>query len=280
MSARNTSVGGRGGTACGDGAACGGAGFVLVEVLVAIILLAVLIVPLATGMTSAIGRAATVREQTAALTAGTSDSPSGAAWDWGPMVASLVWESGPSAESPAWVGAVARVKVEGRGDPGLTVGLWMDGWFQGEWDVDEGGIVEVVAGELSAGLGLAAPGAELTVRVREPGRSWGPPWRALVPADGSSATPPTAVWHDPVPSDGALTGADNVVHVPALANPAVKISRADVPLEREPLGLPLSVPTLGEGVCDINLGDLPGGDLGGCVQSWHMEEERALDVYY
>ncbi len=70
------------------------------------------------------------------------------------------------------------------------------------------------------------------------------------------------------------------MHVPALANPAVRVSRADVPLERGPLGLLLSVPTLGDGVCDINLGELPGGDLGGRVQSWQMEEERALDVYY
>lgn len=280
MSARHTSLGGRNSTACGGGAICRGAGFILVEVLMAIVILAVLIVPLATGMTSAVRRAAMMREQTATLAACTSNSSSGAAWDWGPMVVSLAWESGPSADSPAWAGAVARVEVEGGENPGLTVGLWTDGWFQGEWEVGEGRVLKVVAGELSAELGSATPGAELTVRVREPGGSWGPPWRALVPADNSSTIPPTAVWHDPGPSDGVLTGTENVVHVPALANPAVQISCADVPLEREPLGLLLSVPTLGEGVCGINLSDLPEDDSGGCIQSWYMEEERALDVYY
>jgi len=234
-------------------------GFILVEVLVALVLLAVLIVPLATGMTSALDGARKVRDQAAALADGTARSATLPAWDWGPMVAALHWTAGPA----------ARIEVERGGDPEAVVGLWVDGWFLGEWRPDEYGVLEIPEEEWSTRVG-----AELMVRVRQSEGAWGPPWRSVVPAEEyEPAVPP--VGDGASEGDGATTGRETVVHVPGLANPAVHVLQTDVELEVDPLGLLFDLVPPGVGVYEVLL-----ADVAGASQSWSMEEGRALDLYF
>lgn len=232
-------------------------GFVLAEVLIAVVLLAVLIVPLATGMTAAADQASRVRAQAEGLPAVTSESATRAAWGWGPKVEGLRWASGPTAAIE--VGTVA--------DPESVVGVWTDGWFLGEWSLDGGHILELPAATWS---GLE--GAELTVRVRRVDGSWGPPWRSTIPGERFDSVPATDLGSDVVEGDGATTGGETVVHVPGLANPDVAILQTGTALHVDRLGLVFYLLPASIGISDIRLGDV--------VQSWRVEDGRALDLYF
>ncbi len=96
-------------------------GSILIEVVVAIVLLAILMVPLAGGILSAVGRADTVRQQAARLADALPGEAALQAWSWGSKVASAWWRPGPT----------LYVRPERSGDQLPTVGLWVDGWFLG-----------------------------------------------------------------------------------------------------------------------------------------------------
>jgi len=235
----------------------GDRGSVLVEVLAAMVLLTVLIVPLATGMTSAANGAGRVRDQAGGLADGTAESATVAGWDWGLSVSSLQWESGPA----------ARIKVDKPGGAETIVGLWLDGWFRGESTPGVDGVLEV---PVTIWSGLA--GCEVTVRVREPESDWGPPWRSMVPAEDYEPDPTRVAGQDPVAGDGAMTGTETVVHVPGLANPIVQVSDTGFVFEVDPLGLLFYLLPPSAGVCCVGLVDV--------AQSWRTEEGRALDLYF
>jgi hypothetical protein len=228
---------------------CGGS--ILIEVVVAIVILAILIVPLAGGMLSAADRATTVRQQTARV----ADTPAGGAalqaWGWGSKVARAWWRPGPT----------LFVRPGLSSDQVPTVGLWLDGWFLGEEDPDVDGVLS-----LDAATWSTYAGSELVLRARTPGGAWGPPWRLLVPGIEGLVS-------FPVPA-GVPTGAEGqlIAHAPAAGNPAFQLSWDQVCPKPGPLGLPLVLQTALAGPCGISL------DRSG--QSWGMELRRDLDVYF
>jgi hypothetical protein len=226
-------------------------GSILLEVVVAIILLAILVEPLTGGILLAVGRADAVRQQAARVADSVLDGQAVRAWTWGSEVASAWWRSGPT----------LFVRPERSENAVPTVGLWVDGWFLSEESLDGEGVLRV-----DAPTWWAYPGAELVMRVRTPDGAWGPPWRSLVPgADGVVSLSVSG-------GEVGRTEAQVVAHAPAAGNPGFQPSWAvDCP-GPGPLGLPLVLQ---------RVQSAPGGiSLDGSGQSWFMESERGLDVYF
>jgi len=236
---------------------CASDGATLLEVMVALVLLGMLIVPVALGVDSAVNRSTSVRAQANDLAAGFGSSGSGQAWKWGPALTGAVWRPGPALD------LTVKVPSEER----LVVGLWCDGWPLGEREVDPEGRLSVQASDLR---GLVD--GELVVRVREAEGTWCPVWRSLVP-DSTGAF--TLV--DPAPDTGDADLAPElppqlVIHAPAVANPSFELSSGCGETEAAYPGLTFRVPEC--------TGGRSWADLEGRVQSWLMEQGRALDVYF
>jgi hypothetical protein len=231
-------------------------GFVLIEVIAAVVLLGVLVAPLVTAMHSAVGRAAAVRALADESFQGSVSTGTEGAWQWGPKVVSVSWRSRPA----------LFLEIQTHGGTAQTVGLWLDGWFLGEWDAAGDGGVQLKAADLHA-----VNGQELVARTRESGGAWGPPWRSIVP-DAGEAPPSPKARPEAVVGDGAITGEESVGHVPVLANPPAGVSPADALLEKDPLGLQFILPASVGGRYDLS--------VDGLLQSWYAEAGRALDVYF
>ncbi len=233
----------------------GSAGLVLIEVLMAVVLLTVLVVPLVGGVLSAARAADGIREPGIDASGSEGGFKAGEAWEWGAAVSSAWWRPGPTLH----IQTEKLGGTEARGAEGLVAGLWAEGWFLGEWAPGDDGAIRVGAPALAAVIG-----GELLVRVRSSDGAWGPPWRLVVPlADGLS------VLSDSV---GSGMSGETVAHVPALANPALRPSWTAVPPEADPPGLPFLLPAASPGISAI--------DLDGRRQSWKAEEGRGLDVYF
>jgi hypothetical protein len=227
----------------------GNGGVVLIEVMMAVVLMALLIVPLWAGVLSAVGAAEAVRDGTGGPGDAAGDPEAHDAWEWGPAVTNAWWEPGP----------LLYAQTELEGEVRCVVGLWTDGWFVGEWDTSGNGHIELAA---SVWSGLT--GHEVTVRARREAGVWGTPWRVVVPmADGHAAVPESATDQD---------AACVVVHVPAHGNPKIGVSWADVSPNTDTIGLPITIPTPGLGIPEVGLDDRR--------QSWKTEATRDLDVYF
>jgi len=169
----------------------GDRGFVLMEVLGAVVLFAMLIGPLTTCLLASVDRVVKVCERAADLSSITAESASRLAWSWGPMVTSLRWTSGPCA-----VADIAGLTTsEG------VIGLWVDGWFLGEWSLNGDGPFGLPAATWS---GLE--GRELVARVRPIDGSWGPPWRSTVLPEGYEVVAVSPPHRPPVRGDGPTSG--------------------------------------------------------------------------
>lgn len=228
-------------------------GWILLEVMVAVMIAGIVLGPLATAVMSSAGQAAHVRRQADGLAAHSLDMESMDAWTWGGgQVIAGEWSAGPALE--------VSVRVPSGAEDPSVVGVWVDGWFRGEWPVDPSGVLTIEATTWSAG-----EGSEAVLRVRAPNGLWGPPWRSLVP--GFDGIPAAASSAGPTEPGSAKT----VVHPPAAGNPALEISWESAQ----------SIPTLllplvfeGPGVGPV------GASIEGSVQTWLMENRRALDVYF
>jgi hypothetical protein len=232
-------------------------GSVLVEVLVALVLLGLLIVPLASGLESAVGRTDALRTKSQKVSDAFSNVDGAESWDWGPAVWSAQWRSGPTLG--------LKIVAPSGSDP--VIGVWVDGWFLGERSPDAGGSVCLQASELSD-----LSGRELVVRVREEESVWGPPWRSLVPdASGESFSSEAATQADFLSQD-ANTAEKSVAHAPALANPRLEISWRGAALEADLAALLFALPTSTAGRCEAALDEQR--------QSWWAEAGRALDLYF
>ena len=173
------------------------------------------------------------------------------------MVASGVWRPGP----------VLEVDLEGGEATDVVVGLWADGWFLGERVAEAGARLSVGAFEWEG-----SSGAELVVRVREGEGVWGPPWRSLVPdSTGDAAFLPEATGGG-VPDAGVEARAASIVHSPWLGNPSLSISWTPEPLEAGLAGLLFELPACSAGRCEATLISR--------IQSWWMEGDRGLDLYF
>lgn len=239
-----------------------GGGFVLLEVMAAVVLLAILLVPLVTSALTALGAAGTVRERDGDLAVVAAGSGSGEAWEWGARVDSAVWGPGP----------VLDLAVTSPAGSDCIVGLWVNGWFVGEYPPAENGTFSVGTLEWRD-----AAGNQLLVRARQADGVWGPPWRSIIPTRAGEM--PSVIVVDRVPrsSSGTAAGDGTVAHVPALANPVVGVGGAGASVETDPLGLVLILGPPRAARFDLAVGSDAAEDH---VQSWYAEGGRALDVYF
>jgi hypothetical protein len=171
-------------------------GWVLLEVLAAVALLAILVGPLVTGVIAILERGADTERQADGVSA---SHPEGAdVWVWGDRALEAVWSPGP----------VLRVEVAATDVVSdAVVGFWAEGWLIGEVSPTESG-----EATLGGSTWVGRAGQELVIRVRRADGPWGPPWRTLVPDVTGAAV---------APAGGHETGfvGEAVVHSPVAANP-------------------------------------------------------------
>lgn len=228
----------------------------MLEVLVALVLLALFLVPLAGAVDTAVERASRAWEQ-ADTNAAPYDAPTVENWDWGPRVMRAEWRPGP----------VLNLSVETPRATIGVVGLWADGWFLGELTPADGGHVTVAASEVREWIG-----AELVIRVRAAEGQWGPPWRSVVPDSTGRLVSVEPRGHADAGECECSESILGAVHTPALANPLVTVSWLEGALEAQPIGAPFLLPRGEDGWGEVT--------VDASVQSWWMEEGRAIDIYY
>lgn len=223
-------------------------GWVLLEVMVALLLCGILVAGLGDCLSSA--ARLVDRVQTNALTADGSESGLDEAWSWGPRIVRAGWSSGPA----------LTVDVAIPADGGPVVGIWCNGWQQVEQQLGPSRTVQFDSAKWSAWQG-----AEVTVRVRRADGEWGPPWRTIVP------DPSGRIANDESDSTTETSVIRAVVHGPSDTAPQLQLSGTDRS-EVEAAGLPCSVLGSDEGL------HMTG--FGGFLQHWRAAAGRELDVYF
>jgi prepilin-type N-terminal cleavage/methylation domain-containing protein len=230
-------------------------GFVLMEVMVAIVVLATLLTSLATGVQTALDASVALRDKAARLSAEGSHGPSSEAWEWGPMIQRAEWSAGPelSVRLGTGVGAAG------------TVGAWASGWLVGEWEVSAGEVLR-----LGPSTWYGVVGKELVIRSRSSSEGWGPPWRSLVPA-GSGTNENSATARES-PSALGFGEANIAIHGGSWNSPLLHASWADAPVSDSLCGVVFVPSACTAGVCRL--------ESGGRMQWWLNCEGRRLDVYF
>ncbi len=235
-------------------------GWMLAEVMVAVIIAGVVVVSLAGLLLAAVAQADHVRNQARQVGGQNAGADVLCAWVWGPTVFSAEWLPGPSLR--------IKTRASQEASDSVMVGVWVDGWFRGEWPLDASGVYV-----LDCQVWTAQQGAEAIVRVRRDTESWGPPWRSLVPGVSGVVE---------LPAEGSGGGGGSgsefsdesrvtLVHVPLAGKPPVHPSWAS-----EDPGETTAAPLL--------YTNPPAGPAGvyfeAVTQSWLSEQGRALDVYF
>lgn len=223
----------------------------MLEVLVALVLFAILIVPLAGSMHAAIASAKKVREQAGEEGRVSADDVALEAWMWGGEVPVGWWRPGPK----------LYVDSGGYGGQDVVVGLWLAGWCLGEERVGADGILCV-----AQDLWLGRASTELVVRLRSSDGVWGPPWRTLVPGPDGVV---------PVPSSEATdiaAGQEVVAHAPTAGSSKFELSWNPTREALGAVGLPFLRTFAPFGACSVA--------LDGVAQSMWIERGRSLDVYF
>lgn len=222
------------------------AGSTMLEVLAALALLAVAILPLASATLAALDRRERLEEKLTQHQSGlrgrVEQDESGLLWSWGVRPGLLSWTSEPG----------LSVRLEGRGSERCDfIGLWVDGWFQGEWAAT--GAETVKVGQPAFWRGRA--GREVVVRGRQPGGPWGAPLRAVVP--GGDRRQETG-------------SSEALVHLPWAGTGKVSVSGSTAP------SLPQEGPLL--------LTELPAGDISSGYfkqeQHWFGTRGRFVHVFF
>lgn len=230
----------------------GEGGFFLIEVLVAFLLLALFLGPLVEGVLAETHRA--VDLQTSAGKQDATDRPAAtlAAWTWGPCLKRVSWLPGPE--------LIVEVAGAGQFEDG-SVGLWADGWYVEECTPGATGSLR-----LPANMWSSRAGQELTVRYRLQGRTWGPPWRTVVPG------PDGVVKSSGGTSGQAGTSGSWALHLPSASSGAPALSWLGQSVDGDVSAFPIvrGMPPVG---CQQ-------AGFGAGSQSWLQEEGRQLDVYF
>ena len=190
----------------------------------------------------------------------TSNPTSGVTWSWGPRIAEARWEPGPVlavSASGVWPGAP------------MLVGVWAQGWFLGELEVDEEGVIKMAVDPAGGGWFQRA-GQELILRTRK-SENWGPPWRTVVldsdPSAGSGSVDAPAVENQ--------EAASVLIHLPTAGTGQVSMERVSVSggeiTEVSGQGPLLTHVTGGQRTCVYYEGQR---------QSWWQEPGRDVDVIF
>jgi hypothetical protein len=227
----------------------------LLDVCVAMLLLAVAVLPLMEGALALNARLERLDRQAAgADTSGTEGlEGAGAGWTWGPEPGTATWAEGPALKLDC--GASEQPS-------GLRVGYWVDGWFMGETECGQGDEVTLGTAEFWG----SRPTAEVVVRARLLTGGWGVPLRLVVPEVGAPGGQPA------LGSTPASTPAGAVIHLPAAESASLSV--AEEGTAQKAMTLPGPV-----GLTFTHLGPVTVG-LGSFVQCWLVEEGRQLDVFF
>lgn len=231
-------------------------GLVLVEILVSLMLVGLLVVPLAGAAQTATMKAQATWEQAEEVGGEYAVARAGDAWDWGGAVSWAAWSPGPR----------LQVRTVLSGKEAVVLGIWVDGWFRGEYEPDAEGRVSLSPADLDA-----EAGQELVARTRVCGEPWGVPWRAIVPDHAGHLEPGRRAGEPGAPveeTDAAAT----VVHVPNLATALVGLSWIDPPIDAGDEGTPVMLPEPGDGWCEVT--------VAGVAQCWWRADGRLVDVYF
>lgn len=231
-------------------------GWVLLEAMAALLLLSVVLTAVLQSWLCVAGRVARAEDLLCNLALRQEADPTPAGWDWGPRVDEARWLGGPQLQ--LLTGGVA-------GEAEIRLGLWLEGWFQGELTIEE----EASETEPAPGSGSAAvivgdtflwqshPGEEVMLRVRTAEGGWGPPWRLVVPGSAAGVAA--------MPGQSCIT-----VHVPAFV---AAEARADSPDE--------SVGSGGHGCLYIECsGSVVEVSMATCSQTFTAQGTRSIDLFF
>ncbi len=225
-------------------------GWVLIEVLAAVTVLAILVGVMAAGVIGIIDRGGRTERQADGL--GLHDAGAAQAWTWGDRALRAAWSPGPLLRMRiATAGAVSDA----------VIGFWADGWLVAEVGAGEDGEAAI-----GGATWMGKKGRELVIRVRQDDGPWGPPWRTLVP-DVTGIVDSTP---DGVPE--GLTNAEAVVHPRFAGNPRFEMDRSGAEIVAGPSGLPFLTDLSPVGPTEVKLDD--------AGQWWLSEPGRGLDVYF
>lgn len=229
----------------------GADGWVLLEVMAAVVVFAILIASLAAGFLAVIERGAGTERQADRLSPGELQGES--AWTWGDRALEAAWMPGPT----------LNLRVATAGPISDTVvGVWTDGWLLAQVSPVENGWVN-----LGASIWTDRDGQELVIRVRQGDGPWGPPWRSIVPDLTGIAVGPAG---------GVVTGSAGgaaTVHPPFAANPRFDMDGSSGEIVAGPSGSPFFATLIPTGPAAVMLD-------GAERQSWLSEPGRGLDVYF
>ena len=218
-------------------------GSTLVELMIALAMLAVVLVPLGATAHALLARSGRI-DWTAASTERSIE-----AWTWGARPGRVAWTVGPRLD--------IRVLGPGTSDA-ESVGVWVGGRLWAEFSLDG---PDVQVGDPGAWLPLA--GAEVIVRARREGGPWGAPWRGIVPAGVPDAPPASPL---------SVVPAGAVMHLAEAGAASAKIQVGPSVATAGCPATPTSVPVLTGGIVDVT--------MNGCVQSWRIAEGETRDLYY
>ena len=246
----------------GRPAGCGGS--ILLEVLVATLLVGLVVVPLATAFSGAVGQSRLVRQAAGAAIQNGADgtkSKIAGAWEWGPSVVAAWWSPGPALH--------VRLSGAGGDEAAATIlGVWVDGMLVEERMARGDTVTTSADGEtdVEAATWSSLEGRELVVRARREGGVWGPPWRLEVASPSGETPAPGAVL------PGSSDSPSVVAHRPATGTSPLAVSWSATPLPAPPFGLLF--------VLDSVVHGWAGATLDQRSQWWPMEEGRSVDLYF
>lgn len=179
-------------------------------------------------------------------------------WAWGGPVVEASWHSGPV--------LVVGTRFWGS-SAGVSVGLWVDGWFLGERQSSDEASVAI-----GPSLWGGRVGQEVVVRLRMGSGLWGVPWRTVVP-DATGMVGGAAIGIDDGTSSAHnLDKGEACVHPRALGSLTPDPSLSSGVLSVGALGLPFMLSALPAGTVRVR--------WAGLDQYWVAEPGRSLDVYF
>jgi hypothetical protein len=223
------------------------AGVTLVEVMVALLLMAILLVPMAGHLLAVLERGRQAEMQADALATGAAEGGHEALWGWGARSRGA-WGPGP---------VLAASVYGGPRDGGLVLGVWLAGWLVAERETEPGVVLAIDAPWRSH------QGDEVVLRAREEAGAWGPPWRSTVPSVGGA--------QDPLPGAAPAeeAGSRAVVHLPAAGAAGLSAGSGQLmQMSDHPAVLPQSAGT----VSMVGFSDE--------LQLWWSQEGREVHVYF
>ncbi|MHB9148734.1 MAG: PulJ/GspJ family protein [Thermoleophilia bacterium] len=190
-------------------------GFTIVEVVVAMALLAIVIVPICGSLLALTARAgALARVSGASSLLETAEDP----WRWSDL----------EVDDARWQGTTLRGDVRAALAPDLVeIGWWVDGWLCGTVAGDQTGSFTI---DPPLG-GWPASAQWVTVRLRTDSGAWGSPWRTAL-SSNTAASAASAALSPTQPLVGEVQvepSAVIVVHNPGAGNADVRLGYPDAP---------------------------------------------------